>query len=45
MAYRRAARNYEERQRLFGDSKFGKPLSQVFGQSWSSEHGDAKRGC
>ena len=23
MAYRRAARNYEERQRLFGDSKFG----------------------
>ena len=33
MAYRRAARNYEERQRLFGDSKFGKPLSQVFGQS------------
>ena len=33
MAYRRAARNYEERQRLFGDPKFGKPLSQVFGQS------------
>ena len=33
MAYRRAARNYEERQRLFGDSKFGKPLSQVFEMS------------
>ena len=33
MAYRSAARNYEERQRLFGDSKFGKQVNQVFGQT------------
>ena len=33
MAYRSAARHYEERQRLFGDSKLGKQVNQVFGQA------------
>ena len=33
MAYRSAARNYEERQRLFGDPKFGKQVNQIFGQA------------
>lgn len=33
MAYRSAARNYEERQRLFGDPKFGKQVNQIFGQT------------
>ena len=33
MAYRSAARHYEERQRLFGDSKLGKQVNQVFGQT------------
>ena len=32
MAYRSAARHYEERRRLFGDSKLGKQVNQVFGQ-------------
>ena len=32
MAYRNAARHYEERQRLFGEPKFGK-VSQIFSQS------------
>ena len=37
MAYRSAARHYEERQRLFGDSKFGtsKNVSQLVGQGFS----------
>ena len=52
MAYRSAARHYEERQRLFGDSKLGKQVNQVFGQanpqqveatSWN-EHGGLETG-
>ena len=37
MAYRSAARHYEERQRLFGDSKFGtnKNVSQLVGRGFS----------
>ena len=40
MAYRNAARHYEERQRLFGEPKFGK-VSQIFRSVWCSGIRDA----